>query len=155
MPTPPHGHGDRHGGGLRLHGHVSGDRYLEQAEKIANRIYTFPNMPEDLIPYWDFDAPDIPDEPRDVSAATIMASALYELSTLTTEQGPRYKAWADRIIENLSVSYLAPQGSNHGFLLLHSVGNLPEGSEVDTPLNYADYYFLEALLRKRKCEMNN
>ena len=130
-------------------------RYLEQAEKIAGRIYTFPNMPEDMIPYWDFDAPDIPDAPRDVSAATIMASALYELSTLATEQGPRYKAWADRIIDNLSASYLAPQGSNHGFLLLHSVGNLPGGSEIDTPLNYADYYFLEALLRKRKCEIND
>lgn len=125
-------------------------RYLEQAEKIASRIYSFPNMPEDLIPYWDFNAPDIPNEPRDVSAATIMASALYELSTLAGEKGAQYKAWADQIIENLTASYLAPAGTHHGFLLLHSVGNLPGNSEIDTPLNYADYYFLEALLRKQK-----
>ena len=127
-------------------------RYLEQAEKIAERIHTFANMPEDLIPYWDFDAPNIPNEPRDVSAATIMASALYELSTLTGTKGPQYKAWADQIIENLTANYLAPLGTNYGFLLLHSVGNLPRDSEVDTPLNYADYYFLEALLRKQNCE---
>ena len=130
-------------------------RYLEQAEKIAERIFTFPNMPEDLIPYWDFNAPNIPNEPRDVSSSTITASALYELSTLAGEKSSQYKAWADQIIKNLTASYLAPIGTHHGFLLLHSVGNLPGNSEIDTPINYADYYFLEALLRKQKCEKAN
>lgn len=123
-------------------------RYLALAEKIAARIFSFPTMPEDLIPYWDFDAPGIPDEPRDVSAATVTASALYELSELTAD--PHYRAWADGIIASLTASYRVPQGTEYGFLLLHSVGNLPSGSEIDTPLNYADYYLLEALLRKQR-----
>ena len=128
-----------------------GDR-AASAERIAERIRTFPTMPADGIPYWDFDAPNIPDEPRDVSAAAVLASALYDLASLTGERGSAHKAWADRILENLTASYRAPRGTHHGFLLLHSVGNLPSGSEVDTPLNYADYYFLEALLRKQACE---
>ena len=127
-------------------------RYLEAAERIAERIRTFPTMPADGIPYWDFDAPNIPDEPRDVSAAAVLASALYDLASLTGERGNAHKAWADRILENLTASYRAPRGTHHGFLLLHSVGNLPSGSEVDTPLNYADYYFLAALLRNQACE---
>ncbi|GHU89838.1 glucuronyl hydrolase [Bacteroidia bacterium] len=124
--------------------------FLEQAQAITDFIFTHKNMPADLIPYWDFDAPEIPDEPRDVSAATVIASALYELSLYDTLNAGKYRQWADTILTNLSRDYLSPLGENKGFLLLHSTGSKPMNSEVDVPLSYADYYFLEALLRKQK-----
>lgn len=123
--------------------------FLEQAKNVANFIFTHPNLPEDLIPYWDYNAPRIPNEPRDVSAATVTASALYEMSLYIPEQSQQYKTWADKIVENLSNdNYRAQVGENRGFLLMHSSGS---GTvEIDKPLVYADYYFLEALLRKQK-----
>lgn len=124
------------------------EEYLKQAEKIYDFIFTNPNLPEDLVPYWDFDALNIPNEPRDASAAAIIASSLYELNLYSKKK--KYKETADKIIEALaSPSYRAPIGENHCFLLMHSVGSLPDGGEIDVPLNYADYYFLEALKRKR------
>jgi hypothetical protein len=107
-------------------------------------------MPEDLVPYWDFDAPHIPNEPRDASAAAVIASALLELSAYDR---PEYKKTADKIIASLSSpAYRAILGTNGNFLLMHSVGSIPHGHEIDVPLNYADYYFLEALLRKQTIE---
>ena len=127
--------------------------FLEQAKSIANYIFTHKNLPADLIPYWDFDAPEIPNEPRDVSAATVTASALYELSLYDSANALQYKKWADTILENLNNNgYLAKLGESRGFLLLHSTGSKPMNSEVDVPLSYADYYYLEALLRKQKLE---
>ena len=130
----------------------TGDKkYLEQAEKVADFILNHPNMPEDLIPYWDFDCPDIPDTYRDASAGAIMASALYELFGFTGND--IYKEKADKMIESLSSpAYRAAQGTNGGFILMHSVGSIPHGSSIDVPLNYADYYFLEALIRKGNLE---
>ncbi|RNL78065.1 glucuronyl hydrolase [Sinomicrobium pectinilyticum] len=128
---------------------ATGDEtYLHHAEKITNYILHHPNMPEDLVPYWDFNAPEIPDEERDVSAAVVIASGLYELSTYS-KQGEKYRKAADKIIYALSTQYTAPGGEAKGFILLHSVGSKPFGSEVDVPLIYADYYYLEALLRKK------
>jgi len=129
----------------------TGDQaYLDQANHIAEFIFTHPRLPEDLIPYWDLDAPEIPDEPRDASAAAITASALYELSTYNGEDANRYTQWADIILENLTTNYRATPGSDGGFLLLHSTGAKSLNSEIDVPLVYADYYFLEALRRKDK-----
>ncbi|MBC9797200.1 glycoside hydrolase family 88 protein [Sinomicrobium weinanense] len=125
--------------------------YLQQADKIAACILNHPNMPADLVPYWDFDAPEIPNEERDVSAAAVIASALYELSTFS-KAGKKYRSAADKIIKSLSTVYTAPEGGAQGFILLHSVGSKPSGSEVDVPLVYADYYYLEALLRKKHLE---
>lgn len=126
-------------------------KYLEQARKIYQFIFTHPNLPTDLIPYWDYNAPNIPDEPRDVSAATCTASALYELHTYFPYDG--YKDTADKILKSLSTpAYLAKVGENGNFILMHSVGSIPHGAEIDVPLNYADYYFLEALIRKRDLE---
>lgn len=123
--------------------------YLQQAEKIAAYILQHPHMPKDLVPYYDFDAPGIPDEPRDASAAAIIASGLYELSGYS-KQAKLYRSTADKIVVNLTKSYRSPIGENFGFILLHSTGSKPSNSEVDVPLNYADYYYLEALLRGRK-----
>lgn len=126
-------------------------RYLHQAEKVYDFIFKNPNLPKDLIPYWDYDAPHIPNEPRDASAASCTASALYELSTY--ESNAKYLKTADRIMENLaSPVYRAKVGTNGYFILMHSVGSLPHHTEIDVPLNYADYYFLEALMRKKEIE---
>jgi len=123
-------------------------KYLELAEKIAGYILNHPNMPDDLVPYWDFNAPNIPDQPRDVSAAAITASALYELSGYS-KNSSEYRNVAATILKNLTEKYRATAGSSHGFLLLHSTGSKPGNNEVDLPLNYADYYYLEALLRSK------
>ncbi|MBQ8501507.1 MAG: glycoside hydrolase family 88 protein [Bacteroides sp.] len=126
-------------------------RYLDHAEKVYDFIFNHKNLPEDLIPYWDYDAPNIPNEPRDASAAAVTACALYEMSTYI--DNPRYKATADKIIESLSSpAYRAEVGTNGNFILMHSVGSIPHGHEIDTPLNYADYYFLEALIKKQRLE---
>jgi hypothetical protein len=126
-------------------------KYLQQAQKAFNFVISHKNFPANFVPYWDFDAPKIPDEPRDASAAAIMASALYELSAY--ENGEFYKGWGDKIMASLaSPAYRAKVGENGNFLLMHSVGSIPHGAEIDVPLNYADYYFLEALLRKKKLE---
>lgn len=122
--------------------------FLEQAGRIADFIFSNPALPDDLIPYWDYDAPGIPNEPRDVSAATCTASALYELSRYDAANAAKYLAWADAIVENVSRHYRAELHTHKGFLLLHSTGAKILGFEIDAPLVYADYYFLEALLRK-------
>ena len=120
--------------------------YLHQAEKIASFLLNHPRLPKDKIPYWDYDAPNIPNEPRDASAAAIMASALIELSGFTNN--PEYFNTAALILKNLSSDkYLAKKGENGLFILKHSTGNYPAKSEIDVPLSYADYYFLEALKR--------
>lgn len=123
-------------------------KYLHQAQHIADFIFTHPNMPSDFVPYWDFNDPKIPDTFRDVSAACVCASALYELATYNPNRKEQYVAWADRILASLLQDYLVEEGKCKGFLLLHSVGNMPSKDEIDVPISYADYYFLEALLRR-------
>jgi len=127
------------------------DRYLEQAVHIADFMIDHPNMPEDMIPYWDFNAPGIPDAKRDASAGAIMASALIELSRYVEPTArERYMQVAERQLRSLSSSaYRAELGENGNFILRHSVGSIPGNSEVDVPLTYADYYFIEALMRYR------
>lgn len=123
--------------------------YLSQAKKIAHFILSNPNLPSDKIPYWDFDAPGIPNVPRDASSGAIMASALLELGQFTSgAEKKEYIQTAETILQSLSSpAYRAKLGENGGFLLMHSVGSLPHKSEVDAPLTYADYYFIEALTR--------
>ncbi len=120
-------------------------QYLELAQRIANYIMTAPEIPSDRIPYWDYHAENIPNEPRDVSAAVITASALLELEEYA---GGEYLEYAQEIIESVSsAEYRAQIGENHNFVLMHSVGSIPHNTEIDVPLNYADYYYLEALVR--------
>ena len=128
--------------------------YLEQARKVASYIKNHPNLPDDKIPYWDFDAPDIPAAPRDASAAAVMASGLIELSQLDkSKEGADWLELAEMQIRSLSSpEYLAEPETNGGFILKHSVGNYNKNSEVDVPLSYADYYYVEALLRLKKIQ---
>lgn len=124
--------------------------YLEQATHIAHFILNHHNLPADKIPYWDFDAADIPNAPRDASAAAVMASSLIELSQYVNDKNlsNEYLATACQQIKVLtSDEYLAQSGTNGGFILKHSVGNYPRNSEVDVPLTYTDYYYVEALIR--------
>lgn len=126
-------------------------KYLEQAIKTFNFMKDHSRMPEDLVPYWDMDAPNIPNEPRDASSASVIASALYELSTYDNQFD--YRGYADKIMKSLSSeNYTAKLGENGRFVLMHSVGSIPHNSEIDVPLNYADYYYLEALKRKMDLE---
>ncbi len=133
-------------------------RFLDQALHIAAFIMNHPRTPADKIPYWDYDAPGIPNAPRDVSAAAVIASALLQLS-LQVAEGSKYFSYAEQILKSLSSdTYLYKPGSGHYFILKHSVGAMPHKSEVDTPINYADYYFLEALERYaaiRKIHLND
>jgi len=122
-------------------------KYLAQAEHIAQFILNNPTLPADKVPYWDFNAPGIPNEPRDASAAAVIASALYELSTYSPN-GKLYKTTADKIVNSLTTSYTAKPGESQGFILLHSTGHKPAKSEIDVPISYADYYYLEALIRQ-------
>ena len=128
------------------------DRYLQQAQHIADFLINHPNLPEDKIPYWDYNAPDIPDAKRDASAGAIMASALIELSGFVSlEKRDKYLKVAEKQLRSLaSPAYRSESGKNGNFILMHSVGSVPGNMEVDVPLTYADYYFIEALMRYRK-----
>ncbi|WP_333885877.1 glycoside hydrolase family 88 protein [Sphingobacterium siyangense] len=136
--------------------------FLKTAKAAAKFYMTHPNLPKDKIPYWDFNAgkPGYKSDadfsslklnfvPRDASAAAIVASALIELSTLTTDtESKSYLTFAQESLQTLSgATYFAKYASNGGFLLQHSVGSLPHHSEIDVPLTYADYYYLEGLTR--------
>ncbi|MFO7933442.1 MAG: PKD domain-containing protein [Bacteroidales bacterium] len=126
-------------------------RYLAFAENIARFLINHERLPDDLVPYWDFDAPGIPNEPRDVAAATIMCAALFELSRYSEEYGDTFLNVAmDQISSFASENYTAAPDSNNHFILMHGTGNYPANKEVDKPLNYADYYYLEALTRYRR-----
>lgn len=121
-------------------------KFLNQAVNVAEMIIKR-NVASDKVCYWDFDAPIKRETPRDASAAAVIASAFLELSTFA-ENGDRYFYYAEEILKSLSSKkYLSEKGQNKGFVLMHSVGSLPHGSEIDTPINYADYYYLEALKR--------
>ena len=123
--------------------------YLKLAENIASFLMDHPRLPSDKIPYWDLDVPDITKEPRDASAAAIMASALYELQGYSSNK-KKYRNFANKILNSLIKNYRSQVGTHYGFILLHSTGHKPADSEVDTPIIYADYYFLEAILRRMK-----
>lgn len=126
-------------------------KYLEQAAEVADFLLSHPRMPKDLVPYWDYDAPGIPDALRDASSAAIVCSGLLELCRYVPEkEGTAYFKAAERMLQTLSsAEYTAKAGTNGGFILKHSVGNIPSGTEVDVPLTYADYYYVEALCRYR------
>lgn len=135
--------------------------YLSFAENIADFLINHPNLPSDKIPYWDYDVTnpalipeweyepsDYEEIPRDASAAAITCSALFELSKYSREKGEKYEKAAQEILNSLrSPSYMSFSGKNKYFILNHSVGSIPHGVEIDVPLVYADYYFLESVLR--------
>jgi unsaturated chondroitin disaccharide hydrolase len=125
------------------------DEFLIQAEKIAGYILSQEGIQQGNMPYWDFNAPNIPNEPYDASAGAIIAAALFELDSFSETNG-QYRKVAQKLLATLmSSDFLAPVGENKGFLLKHSTGSKPHNSEVDVPIVYADYYFLEAIIRNK------
>ena len=137
--------------------------FLSFAQHIADYLINHPSMPDDLIPYWDYNATDkglipewkynpasFPVIPRDASAASILSSALFELGTMSGAQSERYIAAATKILHSLLTPEYTESAKNKYFILDHSVGSIPHGVEIDVPLIYADYYFLEAVLRQKK-----
>ncbi len=121
------------------------ERFLKTAQRAAD--YYISHLPEDHVPYWDFQAPGIPNEPRDASAAAIAASGLIELAKATGgTRGAAYRSAAGRMLTSLSSSYLDTTTSYRG-LLRHATGNVPSRSEIDVSLIYGDYYYVEAVLR--------
>lgn len=143
-------------------------RFLEVAAKMADFYIDHTNLPSDFIAYWDFNAnqkgytpsirskaKEMPTNYRDASAAAVTASALLELSTFNGVDAQKYRDAAVKILRSLSSSaYFAKYGTNGGFLLRHSVGSIAHGVEIDVPLIYADYYYLEALNRYKKILTN-
>ncbi len=128
--------------------------YLDHAVAIADYMISHRNMPKDMIPYWDYDDPAIPNASRDASAAAVMASALLELSSyLTPEVGRKYFKVAEKqVLALCQAPYLSATGENFGFILTNSVGFMAKQYEIDAPLTYADYYFIEALIRLKRME---
>jgi chondroitin AC lyase len=136
-------------------------RFLKTAQGMADYFINHPNLPADKVPYWDFNllekgyipgvnsnANNVKDLFRDASAASITASALLELSLYSGVKGKKYYDFAIQILHSLaSANYMAAPGTNANFILKHSVGSIPHNGEIDVPLIYADYYFLEALNR--------
>jgi len=135
-----------------MYSKIKDERYLAQATNVANYLIDHPRMPKDYIPYWDIDAPEIPNALRDASAGAIMASALIRLSQYVDKDlSKKFLKVAETQLRTLASSeYTAPVGENGDFILKHSVGSLPGKSEVDVPLTYADYYYLEALMKYKK-----
>ncbi|MGV3509260.1 MAG: glucuronyl hydrolase, partial [Sphingobacteriaceae bacterium] len=137
-------------------------RFLETAKKMADFFLNHPNLPEDKVPYWDFNANQegyvpqwkydrskYPVTPRDASAAAITASALIELAQyLDRSEAEKYLEAAEDMLTTLSSpKYRAAPKEIGGFILKHSTGGVPSSAEVDVPLTYADYYYVEAMLR--------
>ncbi|MEO6000448.1 MAG: glycoside hydrolase family 88 protein [Chitinophagaceae bacterium] len=123
--------------------------FLDFAQQVA---YVYLNrLPDDLVPFWDFSAPGIPDAPKDASAAAITASALLELSTFVADKNKAadYRSKAEQMLTILSSDVYQSKQANKAFLL-HSTGNEPNGTEIDASIIYADYYYIEALLRAKK-----
>ncbi len=136
-------------------------RFLKTAMGMADFFLDHKNLPEDKVPYWDFNlleagytpgknsnANKVSTKYRDASAAAITASALFELSGYAGDKSGKYRDAAIKMLHTLgSSAYRAPEGGNGNFLLMHSVGSIPHNAEIDVPLVYADYYFIEALRR--------
>ena len=121
-------------------------KYLEQAEQSAAFYLQHAKLPEDGIPYWDFDDPKIPNAVKDVSAASIVASALVELSMYTNNDA--YLDYSNKVLNSLkSEEYIIPIDIEAPFILKHSTGNWPKNDEMDGPIVYGDFYFLELMLR--------
>lgn len=124
-------------------------KYLNQAINILNYILTHRNLPKDKVPYWDFDATDIPYAPRDASSAAIICSSLLQLRKFVEPNlSAEYKKLAVQIFKTISsAKYRVPKGTTGGFILDHCVGDFPANSEIDVPTICGDYFYLESLKR--------
>ena len=124
--------------------------FLDFAQKVAD-IYLrrLKETSDDMVPLWDMDDPRGTSAPKDASAAAVVADALLELQEYVGgEKSREYKEAAIGMLACLSSARYQSREKNTAFLL-HSTGHHPAGSEIDASIIYADYYYLEALLRAR------
>jgi unsaturated chondroitin disaccharide hydrolase len=130
------------------------EKFLDMAQKLSDVFIE--RLPKDGIPYWDFEDPAIPDAPKDASAAAVAASGMLELSTFMKDEQlkTKYKNAAVALLEKLSSDEYLSNDKNQAFLL-HSTGHHPNGTEIDGSIIYADYYYLEALIRLKKIITGN
>ena len=136
-------------GFVMMHRETGKAEYLAKAVALAKGLMAHPNLPADKVPSWDYGIAPGPEVPRDASAAAVMASALVELSQMVPDGGAYLTFAREQLMTLSSPAFLAGKGTHGGFILTRSTGHLPGGSEINVPLIYADYYFLEALLRYR------
>lgn len=124
-------------------------KYLDRAEATANFFINHENLPKDGIPYWDFNDPSIPNAPKDVSAGALVSSALVELFGYTKNED--YLNYSKKVVNSLnSKNYLLNENIEAPFILDQSTGNWPKKDEMDEPIVYGDYYFLETLIRLKE-----
>ena len=129
--------------------YTKNQKYLDQAIATARYFLDHKNLPQDGIAFWDFDDPKIPNTPKDVSASAIVCSALYEIYGFTKQK--YFLDKANLILKSLlSDKYVLNATVDAPFILDYSTGNKPKEDEVDEPIVYGDYYFLEALVRSKK-----
>jgi len=127
------------------------ERFLNRAEATAQFFINHKNMPEDGIPYWDFDDPNIPNTSRDVSAGAVVASGLVELYQYTKNEA--YLNYSKKVVTSLkSANYILPRDLEIPFVLDHSFGDWSKKAEMNEPIVYGDYYFLQTLLRLKTLE---
>jgi len=135
-------------GFIKAYKYCRKDEFLKTAKNLAH--YYLNTVPEDMIPYWDFDAPLIPNEPKDASAAAIMASALFELSNFCQKDKEKQKYFTAGMNILRTLNSEKYKSRNNDAFLTGSVGSKPNGNEVDVSLIYTDYFYLEALLKAKR-----
>jgi unsaturated chondroitin disaccharide hydrolase len=137
-----------------VHRETGDKKFLDFALKLTDKYLEM--LPEDYVPYWDFDVPNKETEERDASAAAIVASGLLELSTLVQDsyKQEQYYNAALQMLQSLSSEYYSGVGKTDSFLV-HSTGAKSLGHEIDVALIYADYYYIEALNRLKKIGLSH
>lgn len=135
---------------------TSEGRFLQTAQKVAD--YFINNLPENYIPYWDFHAPNIPDEKRDTSAASIAASGLFELSTLVEDDKAKQKYFdsACKILNSLCSPPYLSEGTDTPAILLEMIETRYDARDPSVKLSciWGDYFFVEAIVRYQKIRQN-
>ena len=123
-------------------------RFLDFAQKVTD-IYLrrLHETSDDWVPLWDMDDPRGLEAPKDASAACVVASALLELCNYVGEdKGTVYREAATQMLADLGTDKYQSRDRNVAFLM-HSTGHHPAGSEIDASIIYADYYYIEALIK--------
>lgn len=123
------------------------DRFLQAAKRVAH--FFIANLPADRVPYWDFRVPAGEGTPRDSSAGACAACGLIELSKLVPPaESALYFDAAVKILQSLYENYSSWDADEEA-LLLHATGSAPSGANVDVPLIYGDYFFVEGIAKLR------
>ncbi len=126
--------------------HTAQTEYLEAAKRTAH--FFLAQLPDDHVPHWDFRLPEHVDQHRDSSAGACAASGLLLLAEKVPATAAKpYRDAAIRILKSLYTHYGAWDNPDEEGLILHGTGHYPEIKNIDVPLIYGDYFFVEGLAR--------